>query len=64
MMQASFYFLPYFGLLPLYLFGMVAALSLLLLPIYQRALLFISESTQRNYKTSGAFNLFLISQQL
>lgn len=37
---------------------------LLLLPIYQWALLRVSESTQHNYKTSGAFNLLLISQQL
>lgn len=43
---------------------MIAAPLLVLLPIYQRALLFVSESTQHNYKTSGAFNLLLISQQL
>lgn len=45
-------------------FRMLVALLLLLLAIYQRALLFVSESTQRNYKASGAFNLLLISQQL
>lgn len=45
-------------------FRMLVVVLLFLLAIYQRALLFVSESTQRNYKTSGAFNLLLISQQL